>query len=142
MFPNYYMLNLQKLLFIIEELHKRGYENLKAIPSLSPSGTGWRLELFSADWSQRIPANNWLYSNFRIEEQEIKLSIPELARLFEEEHFEFLQLCKGENKKYTAWFSSMLIQLDREELPYAFSDYYNDRNFWQTSQGKKIKSFR
>lgn len=39
------------------------------------------------------------------------------------------------------WFSYMLAELNDEELTYAFSDYYNDRNFWQTSQGKKIKSF-
>ena len=57
---NYPMLNLQKLLFMIEELHKRGYESLKAIPSLSPSGMGWHLELFNADWSQRESASKWL----------------------------------------------------------------------------------
>lgn len=138
---NFYMLNLQKLLFMIEELHKRGYENLKAIPSLSPSGVSWRLEFLNSEKKGNLLASNWLQNHFRIAEKEITLSITELANLFEKEHLDFLQLCKGENKKYTAWFSSMLTQLDREELPYAFSDYYDDKNFWKTSQGKKIRSF-
>ena len=73
--------------------------------------------------------------------KEITFSITELAGLLEREFFGFLQLCKGKNKKYTMWFSYMLAELNEEELPYAFSDYYNDRDFWQTSQGKKIKSF-
>ena len=141
MSQNYYMLNLQKLLFMIEELHKRGYESLKAIPSLSPSGASWRLELFNADWSQRESASKWLECHFKIEKEEITESNVELADLFEREFFGFLQLCKGENKKYTMWFSYMLAELNDEELPYAFSDYYNDRDFWQTSQGKKIMSF-
>jgi hypothetical protein len=32
----------------------------------------------------------------------------------------------------------MLAQLNEVELPYAFSNYYNDRDFWQTSQGKRL----
>ena len=78
---------------------------------------------------------------FKIKKEEITESNVELADLFEREFFGFLQSCKGENKKYTMWFSYMLAELNDEELPYAFSDYYNDRDFWQTSQGKKIKSF-
>ena len=69
MSQKYYMLNLQKLLFMIEELHKRGYESLKAIPSLSPSGMGWHLELFNADWSQRESASKWLECNFKIKKR-------------------------------------------------------------------------
>lgn len=34
---------------MIEELHKRGYENLKTIPSLSPSGVSWHLEFLNLD---------------------------------------------------------------------------------------------
>jgi hypothetical protein len=82
MSQNYHMLNLQKLLFMIEELHKRGYESLKAIPSLSPSGASWRLELFNADWSQRESASKWLECNFKIEKEEITESNVELADLF------------------------------------------------------------
>ena len=97
--------------------------------------------MFNADWSQRESASKWLECNFKIEKEEITESNIELADLFEREFFGFLQLCKGENKKYTMWFSYMLAELNEEELPYAFSDYYNDRDFWQTSQKKKIMSF-
>lgn len=65
-------------------------------------------------------ASNWLQSHFRIAEKEITFFITELAYLFEKELLDFLQLGKGENKKYSTWFSSMQAQLIEEELPYAF----------------------
>ena len=57
--------------------------------------------------------------------------------IFLKENFFFLQSCKGENKKYTMWFSYMLAELNDEELPYAFNNYYNDRDF-----GKRLKRKR
>ena len=40
--PNFYMLNFQKILYVAGNLHKKGYENLRIVPSLSPSGLSWR----------------------------------------------------------------------------------------------------
>ncbi len=98
------MLNLQKLLFMIEELHKRGYESLKAIPSLSPSGASWRLELFNADWSQRESAFKWLECHFKIEKEEITESNVELADLFEREFLVFYNYVKEKIKNIPCGF--------------------------------------
>lgn len=89
---------------MIEELHKRGYESLKAIPSLSPSGMGWRLELFNADWSQRESASKWLECDFKIKKEEITFSITELAGLFEREFFGFYNYVKEKIKSIPCGF--------------------------------------
>ena len=143
---NYYMINMQKLLFLAGELHKRGYENLRVVPCISPNGMAWRCRFdISGDKRQSykeadiryVKVSNWI-RNFDEEIEEIKLSIQEFTNIFEKEHINFLALCKGENREYVEWYKEMLNKLQEEELPYAFSDYFHATEFWETSSGNKI----
>ena len=45
---NLYMLNMQKLLHLAGELHRKGYTGLQVIPSLSPSRLYWRCNFMNA----------------------------------------------------------------------------------------------
>jgi len=141
-----YMINMQKLLHIAGELHKRGYENLRVVPCLSPNGMAWRCKFdISGDKGRShsdkdiyfVRASNWI-RNFDEEREEIKLSIQELSDLFEKEHRIFLEKCKGDNQEYVEWYNEMLNKLQEGELPYAFSDYFHATDFWETSSGNKI----
>ncbi len=135
---NFYNINRQKLLFMVEELHKRGFENLRIIPSLSPSGIHWRCKFVNGKKNKCY----WLYPLSEENSEEIKQTTSELADLFIKERNNFIETCKGENKEYTKWFSEMLCSLDVGELPYAFSDYFSSTNFWKTSKGREIKTLR
>ena len=134
------MLNLKKVLFIAEALHQKGYENLKVIPSLSPSGVYWRCSFVPANKNQEfdVIVSNWLSNFADISENEIPLTIKELTYRFIEEHKEFLVKCIGKNEEYINWFKNVMEILDLEELPYAFSDYFGPTTYWQTSLGKRI----
>lgn len=138
--PNFYMLNLKKVLLIAEVLHQKGYQNLKIIPSLSPSGVYWRCSFETSYKGLKfdIIASNWLQDFWSISESEIKLDIHKLTNKFIEEHKVFLEKCKGENEEYSKWFKDAVEILDEEELPYAFSDYFGPTTYWKTSLGKKI----
>ena len=137
---NLYMLNMQKLLQLAGELHKRGCTKLHVIPSLSPSGVHWRCDFINADSSERLSVSNWLQENFDIKEKEA--STTEIVKRFEEDYNHFLLGSHGKDDAYSQWFSDMLKQLEEGELPYAFSDYYSDPNYWQTNTGKKIRTFK
>jgi hypothetical protein len=132
-----YNKNRQKLLFMVQELHKRGFERLRVVPSLSPSGMSWRCEFVS---NSRIPftASNWI-TKFEEAEEKIKYTPQKLADIFSEENFDFLKECEGDNKEYVEWYSAMIESLREGELPYAFADYFSPTDFWQTSNGNKIK---
>lgn len=138
--PNFYMLNLKKVLFIAEALHQKGYENLKIIPSLSPSGVYWRCSFVTSNANKELEiiASNWIQNLYNISESEINLNIKELTDQFIEEHRDFLEKCIGKNEEYINWFKNALEILDVEELPYAFSDYFGPTTYWVTSLGKKI----
>lgn len=134
----YYMINMHKLLHLAGELHRKGYTGLQVIPSLSPSGVYWRCDFTNADSSERLSVSNWLQENFDITEKEA--STTEIVKRFEEDYNHFLLGSQGKDEYYSQWLSKMLKQLEEGELPYAFSDYYNDPNYWETSNGKKIKT--
>jgi hypothetical protein len=135
---NIYQINMQKLLHVASELHLRGYEKLRVVPSVSPSGMSWRC-LFVAEPENGIITSTWL-SQYSHNEREIEYSIIELTELFEREHMRFLESCKGKNKDYVEWYQNMLSHLEEDELPYAFDDYFSPTDYWKTTNNQKIKT--
>lgn len=138
--PNFYMLNFQKILYVAGNLHKKGYQNLRIIPSLSPSGLSWRCSFITIKQGRiiNVYASTWLQDFDGINEKEIELSIEELTNLFIEKENDFLQNCKGKNEEYVQWFERVLQILKAEELPYAYADYFSPTNFWKTSLENEI----
>lgn len=135
------MINRQKLLFMVRELHERGFEKLRIIPSISPSGTHWRCKFITGARDISFTASNWIY-NFEGEnkQKKIKQTPKELADLFLKENSDFLEQCKGDNKEYVKWFAEMVDNLNEGELPYAFDDYFPPSDFWKTTDGNEIKT--
>lgn len=137
---NYYMVNMQKILFVASELHRRGYENLRVVPSVAPTGLAWRCMFVvpSGEKNISIPISNWIWGFMHDKNDEITLSIQELADLLEKENMDFLAKCRGENREYVEWFGNMLSKLQEGELPYAFADYFSPGDFWKTTSGNEI----
>jgi hypothetical protein len=138
MATNNYMRNRYKLLLMVKELHKRGYENLRVVPSLSPTGLAWRCE-FVIRTGEHFIASNWI-SELEEGRELIKHTPEELADMFSRENYIFTDKCRGENKEYSEWYSNMVNSLENGELPYAFADYFSPTDHWETSKGNKIKT--
>ena len=138
--PNFYMLNFQKILYVAENLHKKGYQNLRIVPSLSPSGLSWRCSFATIKEGRivNVYASTWLQEFYEINDKEIELTIEELTNLFIEKEIDFLQNCKGKNEEYVKWFESVIQNLKEDELPYAYADYFSPTSFWKTSLGNEI----
>lgn len=138
--PNFYMLNFQKILYVAGNLHKKGYQNLRIVPSLSPSGLSWRCSFVTYKEGRiiNVNASTWLQEFYELNDKEIELTIEELTNLFIEKENAFLQNCKGKNEEYVKWFDSVLQNLKEEELPYAYADYFSPTSFWKTSLGNEI----
>ena len=135
---NYYMINMQKLLHLAVALHQKGFLSLEVIPSLAPSGVYWRCDFINVKTREKLSVSNWLQGEFDIDADELQFD--DIAEKFENQHQQFNLSCRGSESAYSLWFSEMLKQLEEGELPYAFSDYYNDPDYWQTNTGKKIKT--
>ena len=131
---NCYEANMQKLLFVASELHKRGYEKLRVEPSISPNGMAWRCSYFVVlgNKKESIIVSNWI----KIEEMN---SIEELSDLLEKENRDFFSKCRGKSSDYVLWFREMLNILKKGELPYAYDDYFSPTDYWKTTLDNKIK---
>ena len=135
------MKNRHKLLLVAQELHKRGYGNLRVVPSLSPSGMSWRCSFVDKQSKSEFIVSNWVYKHEDgALNGEIIISVEELTDVFIRENEDFIALCKGEDERYTTWYSKMVSQLEEDELPYAFADYFSSSGFWKTSEGKEIQT--
>jgi len=134
------MINMQKLLFVVQELHKRGYEKLHVVPSLAPTGLAWRCSFVSeTDRTKGLIVSTWI-SQFSGDNREIEYTIQELTDIFEREQSSFLQTCRGRNHEYSDWYRNMLGRLDEEELPYAFAEYFSPTDYWRTTNEKMIRT--
>ncbi len=139
---NFYNRNRNKLLFMVRELHKLGYGNLRVIPSISPSGLAWRCVFIDQAKENNFIASTWIDSQEDDYKVEIKLSPQELAVFFKKDNIDFIEHCKGKNKEYEKWYSQMVENLKEEELPYAFdaNDYFYPTDHWLTTKDNKIKT--
>jgi hypothetical protein len=139
---DFYIINMQKTLYIARELHQRGFETLYIEPSMSPSGCHWRCSFFNNYKKEyRIIISNWIQENRDISEKEISQDIIELTELFIQHHQDFLTLCKGKNSAYVEWYQNMLNCLTAEELPYAYADFFHEKGYWMTTKDQKIPIF-
>ena len=138
---NHYLINMQKLLFIAEELHNKGFEKLRVIPSEAPNGLAWRCGFITdtALKGESVIVTNWICKNFNIDKR-IKLSIQQLTEIFEKDHPDFLNICRGKNKEYCNWYSNMLKSLKKGELPFFLIEDYCLKDCWETTEGQKIKT--
>ncbi|MCK9304341.1 MAG: hypothetical protein M0P27_02970 [Bacteroidales bacterium] len=70
---NNYMPNMQKILFLVKELHNRGFYDICVIPSLSPSGLSRRCSFLINGDRERIEiiSSNWIQEVIDIHEKNI-----------------------------------------------------------------------
>jgi hypothetical protein len=126
---------------MVFEIHKLGYEKLRVIPALSPSGMSWRCIFTDSTNKYNFIASNWLS---KIETENPNLihlkKTEELALDFIEENLSLMEKCHGKYETYTKWYEKMLKQLEDDELPYGYADYEVPKGFWRTTKGKLIET--
>lgn len=126
----------RKLLAMVAELHHRGYESLRIVPGLSPSGTSWRFELVPASRSapeggallrRGGPRNYPCYTTadglgaFGWPDAAAR-SEAELADRAEGKLSALLSKCRTPDPEYVRWFQEMLDASAPLGLPVAYAD--------------------
>ena len=143
----------QKLLLMVRELHCRGFEKLRIIPHISPSGLHWRCEFLPSklvlkrigtekssikvDYALPNYTSGAEFNYFGWEDGK-NLSFTQLAERFVETFPELMADCKGEDKIYAEWFFKMIFWLKENDLPYFFDDYFVAYNYIATTKGNRL----
>jgi hypothetical protein len=139
--PEAYIRRAQRVLLMVHELHKRGYQRLRIAPGMSPSGMHWRcgvtprmniLKTHGAllhQWSDELLAGYGSgqeahYFGWR---DAVTDSARDLATKFEERFPRIVQLAKGRDWEYCGWYVEMLGYAEQGHIPIAYQEFGTDQ---------------
>lgn len=123
---------------MVAELHLRGYQRLRILPYIAPSGIAWRCAiapaaLFSEDGlrldeSGEFGVTTVTYTSASVAEyfnwSDAKYETPSgLARQFIKRFPQVVAPAKGSDWTYVGWFIEMLGLTYPSRFPYAFADW-------------------
>lgn len=114
----------RRLLWIVRELHRRGYQRLRVVPGMSPSGLHWRCVLAPADAFGSSGSSGSLYPDpgdpdvlsYSSSEGPVAFGWDDgadadtetLADLLLERAPRLAERSRGEDRAYAAWLAEML----------------------------------
>jgi hypothetical protein len=128
-----------RVLSMVGELHKAGYQQLRIAAGMSPSGIHWRCHITPAvnvqtngwepiDWNSGVAnySSSDGSSYFGWTDAPSK-NARELAQLFLERFSDIARLGVGSDYEYAGWFVRVLGCAENGDLPIFFSDDDADR---------------
>jgi hypothetical protein len=124
-----------RVLAMVAELHKAGYQRLRVAAGMSPSGCYWRCHITPAD---NVRANGWEpqdwedgLATYTSGDEDLYFgwndapgkSARHLAQLFLERFPELAKRGAGRDRPYAGWFVGMLGAAENGRLPIFFADW-------------------
>ncbi len=126
----------QRLLLMVHELHKRGYQRIRIMPGAAPSGNygrcvithignilkkhGAKCKVYT-DGALYSTADSNEYFGWKDAKQD---TARQLATKFIERFPELVKKGKGSDWEYAGWYVEMLGHAERGHFPVAFADWY------------------
>jgi hypothetical protein len=129
------MRRAQRVLLMVHELHKLGYQRLRIVPGMSPSGMHWRCSvthtgniLAAHGAMMRIEGEAAHYTSgqgnaFFDWEDARRDTARQLAGKFLERFAELAAKGRGLDWSYAGWYVQMLGFAERGALPVAYADW-------------------
>lgn len=123
-----------RLLAMVHELHKAGYQRLRISAGMSPTGIHWRCHITSADnvqldgwdlvqWGEEVVTYSSADDHYFGWQDSAGKSARQLAQLFIERFPELARKGVGQDRAYAGWFVSMLGNAENGRFPVFFADY-------------------
>jgi hypothetical protein len=140
----------QRVLLMVHELHKRGYQRLRIVPGMSPSGMHWRCSVTpasnvcmthgarEADFSRHLASYTSGQENEYFGWTDARTDTARaLANKFLKRFSEVAELGRGSDWAYAGWYVEMLGHAERGALPVAYADWYEepDARWLPTTEG-------
>jgi hypothetical protein len=117
----------RRLLSLVAELHRRGYERLRVNVGMAPSGLYWRCSYYAVGATRyqgavpRYTTGNGLeifgWADAHHDDP------PALAAKFLERFPELAAAAYGSDPAYVAWFAEMLRLTEPDRLPITYADW-------------------
>jgi hypothetical protein len=149
----------RKVLLMVSELHKMGYQRIRIAPAMSPSGCHWRCAVTPVqNISNRngamianSPPNPDLIARYTSGSKNAYFGWMDyddeppahLADIFIRGHRALVEAGWGQDLEYANWYQSMLELTDPDLFPIAYADYDLPTDYLMTtspvSESREIK---
>lgn len=126
----------QRVLLMVHELHKLGYQRLRIAPGMSPSGCHWRCSVthaenilktngaFMKEWNDECAHYSSGQENAYFDWEDAKHDTArQLAAKFLERFPGIVRKGQGVDWAYAGWYVQMLGFAERGAFPIAYSDW-------------------
>jgi hypothetical protein len=127
---------VQRVLLMVHELHKQGYQRIRICPGMAPSGMHWRCAVthsgnilttdgamcrdYDVDTALYSSASGQEYFGWEDARQD---TARQLAGKFIERFPKICRKGKGRDWAYAGWYVEMLGLADRGAFPVAYADW-------------------
>jgi hypothetical protein len=127
----------QRILLMVHELHKLGYQRLRIVPGMSPSGVHWRCSITHAgnvlqthgamakqsdrEMARYSSANGNAYFGWGDARQD---TAQQLASKFLTRCSDIAEKGRGIDWPYVGWYVQMLGMAEKGIFPVAYADWY------------------
>lgn len=129
----------RKIMLMLRELHMMGYEKLRLISSVSPSGACWRFAILPVTKVSRLNGAMASSFDFRADASgsfdgserctgagDSENDSPrKIAELFLSRFPEIAAEGLGQDKDYVDWYKNVIRETEPQDLIYAHDDYYD-----------------
>jgi len=127
----------RRVMQMVAELHRMGYERLRIVPGMAPSGLHWRCNVThvgnirpdNGAMPEDYHKDSAIYTTgcedqfFQWEDARDDTPV-QLAEKFLERKAELAEKGKGEDPEYAAWYREMLEWcVEEDEFPVAYDDW-------------------
>lgn len=125
-----------RVLRLVHELHKQGYQLLRICPGMSPSGGSWRCSItprsnilrshgaMLKDWGRDAAHYSSGQDNEYFGWEDARHDkVQQLAGKFKERLPRIVESSLGDDWNYAGWYVRMLGFAEREKLPVAYADW-------------------
>lgn len=140
----------QRVLLIVHELHKRGYQRLRISPGMSPSGMHWRCTITPVSnilvFDGAMTRDYDVGAHYSTADENIFFGWQDaredtaraLATKFIERFPEIVSAGKGSDWSYAGWYVQMLGFAEQGAFPVAYADWYGDKPDYLATIGDDV----
>lgn len=134
------------VILAVHLLHSRGYEQLRLLPGLSPSGCSWRWHIYpkcllkGSSRMEKYPdpfACSCISGSTAIDTLHDG-AYKVLANDFEQKYADFMMLAKGDDLEYVKWFEEIVNAAHNNSFAVAYADWPFDHDGWELGDGSFI----
>lgn len=139
-----YNYSAYEVILFVHELHKKGFEQLRLVSGMSPSGLSWRWMIFPKVFM--IMGNTFEHDcdgvPFKCLQGSTGEGYPVNRAVYSVDDFIkgnewYIELAKGKDHKYVKWFDNIVSHAQLNDFPIAFEEWFSAEQ-WKFMSGEKL----